>query len=296
MRIVEKIDVSRVPMRQRAAVLARALKRRANEARLKTRINNILKPVNTPRSAEKTTKSHCEDRVCDDNDDNGLVEDESEASALQIVDKYHVRDQPRATKKPKLKPKPSAKREITDADRKIDDPVLYRDWSAIKDDERFPVAWGYTKVTTLPLVAMNCPPWSDSVEFQDADYTRPIAIQEYGGKMGWAHQVTGDMMMNDFLGQHMVITPGGCIAFSSDIFDWPALKQMTAYLKAGIRPPSKTYDWIVNGFKDHRLQRKIAPQLSKGVHDTITELLLELTDRQVNPREDGETQLARPHP
>jgi len=70
----------------------------------------------------------------------------------------------------------------------------------MKDNKTYPVAWGYTKVTTLPLVGLSNPPWSDCVEFQDADYTRPIAIQEYGGKMGWAHQDTGDMMMNDFLG------------------------------------------------------------------------------------------------
>lgn len=102
------------------------------------------------------------------------------------------------------------------------------------------------------------------------------------------------MMMNDFLGQHMVITSAGCIAFSSDIFDWPALVQMCAFLQAGVRPPSKTYDWIAGAFTRHRPHRTIAPELSSNVQNTITELLLELVDRQVNPREDT-TKLGSKH-
>ena len=52
-------------------------------------------------------------------------------------------------------------------------------------------------------------------------------------------------------------------------------------LQGGVRPPKKTYAWIAQGFKDHRKQRKLSPDLSGSVHDTITELLIELTDRQV---------------
>ena len=93
-------------------------------------------------------------------------------------------------------------------------------------------------------------------------------------------------MMNDFLGQHMVVTSGGCIAFSSDLFDWPALLQMCAFLQATISPPPKTYTWIKGSFERLRQHRQIGAQCSSSIQDSITELVLELIDRQLTPRDE----------
>ena len=155
------------------------------------------------------------------------------------------------------------------------------------------MAWGYTTGAALAMCDQTAPPWSmnRSVTYEDADTARPIAIQKHGGKMGWGHQCTGDLLMNDFLGQHMVATPHGCIAFSSDIFDWPALVQMCAFLQVGVRPPVKTYVWIATAFNDKRANRKIGSSITGNLQNSITELLLELVDRQVYPRPEGSTTL-----
>ena len=153
------------------------------------------------------------------------------------------------------------------------------------------MAWGYTTGATLAMCDQTTPPWSKSVTYEDADTARPIAIQEHGGKMGWGHQCTGDLVMNDFLGQHMVATPHGCIAFSSDIFDWPALVQMCAFLQVGVIPPKKTYAWIATAFNDKREHREIGSGVKGDLRNGITELILELVDRQVYQQHKGSTAL-----
>lgn len=84
----------------------------------------------------------------------------------------------------------------------------------------------------------------------------------------------------------MVVTSGGCIAFSSDLFDWPALVQMCAFLQASVSPPPKTYIWIKGSFERLRQHRRIGSECSSSMQDSITELVLELIDRQIHPRPD----------